>query len=81
MRAAGAATGAGLVYGPYAIAAVKSRSLQPIVAAVTSKDLAIQAAKNVAVGYIAGSVAGKVIDTAGLKKPVNRMIRSVKRLV
>ena len=81
MRAAGAAAGAALVYAPYGIAAVKSRSIAPITGAITNKDLAIQAIKNVAVGYIAGTVAGKVVDTVGLKKPVNKIIREVKRLV
>lgn len=81
MKSAGALIGAGITYGPSVMASIKGRSLNPIVGAVTDKDVAISGIKRVAVGYIAGGIAGKIVDSVGLKRPVNRMIRTVKRLV
>lgn len=81
MKSAGALVGAGLVYGPYAMASIKAKSVTPMVAAITSKNVAVAAVKSVAVGYIGGALAGKVIDTVGLKKPVNKVFRTVKGLI
>lgn len=81
MKSAGALIGAGITYGPYAMASIKARSVSPMVGAITNKDVALDGIKHVAIGYLAGGVAGKVIDVAGLKKPVNKAIRSVKRLI
>ena len=80
MRAAGAAAGIALSYGPYALASVKSRSIAPITQAIMSKDVGLMAAKNIAMGYIGGFVAGKVVDAVGLKRPVNKVIREVKKV-
>lgn len=81
MKSAGALIGAGITFGPSVMASIKGRSLNPIVGAVTDKDVALSGLKRVAVGYLAGGLTGKVIDSVGLKKPVNRAIRMVKRLV
>lgn len=81
MKSTGALIGAGMVYGPYAINSIKARSVTPMVGALASKDVAMAGIKHVAIGYLGGAVAGKVIDSAGLKKPVNKVIRSVKRLI
>lgn len=78
MKSAGALIGAGLVYGPFAVASIKAKSITPMVAGLTNKDVAVSALKHVAVGYIGGAIAGKVIDTAGLKRPVNKLFRTVK---
>lgn len=81
MKSAGALVGAGLVYGPFAMASVKAKSITPMVSAITNKTVAVTALKYMAYGYIGGALAGKVIDTVGLKKPVNKAFRLVKGLI
>lgn len=80
-KSTGALIGAGITYGPYAMASIKARSVSPMVGALTSKDVAIAGIKHVGIGYLAGAVTGKVIDATGLKRPVNKVFRSVKRLI
>lgn len=80
MRAAGVAIGAMLPYAGSIVDSVKSKSIAPMSSAVMNKDNAVKAAKNAAVGFIAGTVAGMVIDKAGLKKPINKVFKSVKGL-
>ena len=80
MKSAGALIGAGITYGPYAVQSVKAKSVAPIIGAVTSKDVAVAGLKSVAIGYIGGAIVGKVADTVGLKRPLNRMFRSARRL-
>ena len=81
MRAAGVAIGGVLIpYGGAMIEAVKQKSVAPASAAIMSKDNAIKAVKGAAVGFIAGTVAGTVADKAGLKKPINKLKRTLKGL-
>lgn len=80
LRAAGVAIGAFAPYAGAMVDAVKSKSIAPMSAAVMSKDNAVKAAKNAAIGFIAGTVAGTVIDKAGLKKPINKIFKTVRGL-
>lgn len=80
LRAAGVAIGAMIPYTGAIVDAVKSKSIAPVSSAVMNKENAVKAAKNAAVGFIAGTVAGTVINKAGLKKPVNKMLKTVKGL-
>lgn len=80
LRAAGVAIGAMIPYAGAMVDAVKSKSIAPVSSAVMNKDNAVKAAKNAAVGFIAGTVAGMVVDKAGLKKPINKIFKSVKGL-
>lgn len=81
MQATGVIAGLALVYGGSAISAIQSRSLKPLQTAVTNKEMAINAVKNVAIGYVGGTVAGKVADRVGLKKPINKVKKTVKGLI
>ena len=81
MQALGVTIGGVII--PYAgamVDSVKTKSLNPIAAKVMDKNTAIQAAKGAAVGFIAGTVAGTVADKAGLKKPINKIKRTLKGL-
>lgn len=78
MQAAGVAVGVMIPYAGAIVDSVKARKLAPLSGAVMSKDNAVQAAKNAAVGFIAGTVAGTVADKAGLKKPINKIRRTIK---
>ena len=80
MRAAGVAIGAMIPYAGSMVEAVKTKSITPVSSAVMSKDNAIKAAKGAAVGFIAGTVVGVVADKAGLKKPINKLKKSIKGL-
>lgn len=80
MKSAGALVGAGITYAPYIVQSIKGKSVNPIVGAVTDKDVAVAGLKHVAIGYLGGAVAGKVIDTVGLKKPVNKAFRTIRGL-
>lgn len=80
MKSAGALVGAGITYAPYIVQSVKGKSVNPIMGAVTDKDVAVAGLKHVAIGYLGGAVAGKVIDTVGLKKPVNKVFRTIRGL-
>lgn len=78
MQAAGTAIGAMIPYAGSVVEAVKSKSVAPVSSAVMSKDNAIRAAKGAAVGFLAGTAAGIVADKAGLKRPINKLKRSLK---
>lgn len=80
MQAAGVFVGAMIPYGGSIVEAVKSKSISPVSSAIMSKDNAVQAAKNAAVGFLAGTAIGVVADKTGLKKPINRMKRTLKGL-
>ena len=80
LRAAGVAIGAMIPYAGSVVAAIKSKSIAPVSSAVMSKDNAIKAAKGAAVGFLAGTAAGIVADKAGLKKPINKLKRSLKSI-
>lgn len=80
LRAAGVAIGAMIPYAGAVVDSVKSKSIAPISSAVMNKDNAVQAAKNAAVGFIAGTVAGTVANKAGLKKPINKVFKTIKGL-
>ena len=80
LRAAGVAIGAMIPYAGAIVDSVKTKSISPMSSAVMSKDNAVKAAKNAAVGFIAGTVAGTVIDKAGLKKPINKLFKTVRGL-
>lgn len=77
-QAAGVAIGAMIPYFGAIVQTVKTRSLAPASSALMSKDNAVQAAKNAAVGFIAGTAAGVVADKAGLKRPINKIRRTLK---
>lgn len=80
MRAAGVAIGAMIPYAGAVVDSVKSKSIAPMSSAVMNKDNAIRAAKGAAVGFLAGAAVGIVADKAGLKKPINKLKRSLKGL-
>lgn len=80
MQATGVAIGAMIPYAGAVVEAVKSKSIGPVSSAVMSKDNAIKAAKGAAVGFLAGTAAGIVADKAGLKKPINKLKRSLKSI-
>lgn len=80
MRAAGVAIGAMIPYAGAVVDSVKSKSIAPMSSAIMSKDNAVKAAKGAAVGFLAGTAVGIVADKAGLKKPINKLKRSLKGL-
>ena len=81
LQALGVVVGGILIpYGAAMVEAVKSKSIASASAAIMSKDNAIKAAKGAAVGFIAGTVAGTVADKAGLKRPINKLKRTLKGL-
>ena len=78
MQAAGVAVGAMIPYAGAIVESVKSRSVAPASAALMNKENAIEAGKNAIIGYVAGTVAGTVADKAGLKKPINKIRRTIR---
>lgn len=78
MQAAGVAIGAMIPYVGGMVEAIKSKSIAPASAALMSKDNAVQAAKNAAVGFLAGTAAGVVADKAGLKRPINKIRKTLR---
>ena len=81
MQALGVAIGGVLIpYGAAMIQAVKQKSIAPASAAIMSKDNAVKAAKGAAVGFIAGTAVGIVADKTGLKRPINKVKRTLKGL-
>lgn len=79
MQALGVAIGAvAIPYGAAMIQSVTSRSLQPISSAIMSVDKAKEAVKYGAIGMIAGTAIGAVADKTGLKKPINKVKRTIK---
>ena len=78
MKALGVAVGLASVYGAPIVQSVAQKSGKPIVGAVMDKDTAIKAGKNALIGAVAGTAAGVVVDRFGLKKPVNRILRTVR---
>lgn len=81
MQALGVGVGLAAVYGPAAWQSIKTMNAQPILSTVMNKDAAVAAAKNVAVGYVAGTAAGIVADKSGLKRIVNKGIRTVRGII
>ena len=81
MQALGVGVGLAAVYGPAAWQSIKTMNAQPILNTVMNKDAAVAAAKNVAVGYVAGTAAGIVADKSGLKRIVNKGIRTVRGII
>ena len=81
MQAAGVLIGGvAIPYGDAIVQSVKGLSAKPIAAALMNKENAIKAAKAGAVGYIAGPAVGVVTDKTGLKRPVNKVLRTVRGL-
>ena len=79
MQAAGVAIGLASVYGPSIVQSVKTKSTKPISGAIMDKSNAIQAGKNALIGAVAGTAVGIGVDKFGLKKPVNRVLRTVRK--
>lgn len=80
MQAAGVLVGAMIPYAGAIVDSVKTKKLAPISGAIMSTDNAKNAAKNAAVGFIAGTAIGMVADKTGLKKPINRAKRALRGL-
>lgn len=78
MQAVGVAVGLASVYGAPIVQSVAQKSIKPIAGAVMDKEVAIRAGKNALIGAVAGTAAGVVVDKFGLKKPVNRILRTVR---
>lgn len=78
MQAAGTAIGAFIPYAGAVVESIKSRSIGPASAALMNKDNAINAGKNAIIGYVAGTVAGTVANKAGLKRPINKLRRTIR---
>ena len=81
MQALGVGIGLASVYGPAAWQSIKTMNANPILSTVMNKDAAVAAAKNVAVGYIGGTAAGIVADKSGLKRIVNKGLRTVRGII
>jgi hypothetical protein len=81
MQALGVGVGLASVYGPAIWQSVKTMNVGPASQAIMNKQNGIQAAKNVAVGYIAGTAAGVVADKSGLKRIVNKGLRFTRGLI
>lgn len=62
---------------PVAVACVKNKSIAPLTAAATNKDVLMATGKNVLMGYAVGYAAGFVMDKTGLKKPINKVLKKV----
>ena len=78
MQAAGVAVGLLSVYGAPIAQAISTKSIKPISGAIMDKDTAIKAGKNAVIGAVAGTAVGIGVDKFGLKKPVNRVLRTVR---
>lgn len=78
MQAAGVAVGLLSVYGAPIAQSVTTKSIKPISGAIMDKTTAIKAGKNALIGAVAGTAVGVGIDKFGLKKPVNRMLKTVR---
>ena len=81
MQALGVGIGLASVYGPSIVQSVKTMNATPMLNTVMNKNAAIQAGKNVAVGYIGGTVAGIVADKSGLKRIVNKGIKFTRGII
>ena len=81
MQAVGVGVGLAAVYGPALWQSVKTMNANPALGAIMNKDNGIQAAKNVAIGYVAGTAAGVVADKSGLKRIVNKGLRFTRSLI
>jgi hypothetical protein len=81
MQATGVAIGLLSVYGPAAWQSITTMNANPILGTVMNKNAAVEAAKRVAVGYIGGTAAGIVADKSGLKRPVNKVLRTFRGLI
>lgn len=81
MQALGVGIGLAAVYGPSVWQSVKTMNAAPALNTVMNKDAAVAAAKNVAIGYVAGTAAGIVADKSGLKRIVNKGLRTVRSVI
>lgn len=81
MQTVGTLIGLTSVYGVPLWNSITTMKATPILGAVMNKDYAIAAAKNVAVGYLGGTAAGIVADKTGLKKPINKALRTVRGII
>ena len=81
MQALGVGIGLASVYGPSVVQSVKTMNATPMLNTIMNKNAAIQAGKNVAVGYIGGTVAGIVADKSGLKRIVNKGIKFTRGII
>lgn len=79
MQAAGVAVGLLSVYGAPIVQSVTTKSIKPISGAIMDKDTAIKAGKNALIGAVAGTAVGIGVDKFGLKKPVNRVLRTARK--
>ena len=79
MQALGVTVGLASVYGAPIVQSVTTKSIKPISGAIMDKNTAIKAGKNALIGAVAGTAAGVVVDKFGLKKPVNRVLRTVRK--
>jgi hypothetical protein len=79
MQAVGVAVGLASVYGAPIAQSVAQKSIKPISGAIMNKDTAIRAGKNALIGAVAGTAVGIGVDKFGLKKPVNRVLRTVRK--
>lgn len=80
LQATGVLVGAMIPYAGAIVDSVKTRKIAPLSGAVMSVDNAKNAAKNAAVGFLAGTAIGMVADKTGLKKPINKVKRTLKGL-
>lgn len=85
MQAAAVGLTLASLYGPAVVESVKTMKVAPIQNAVigtfTNTDTALQVGKQVAVAYVGGTVAGIVADKTGLKRIVNKGLRTVRGLI
>ena len=79
MQAAGVAVGLLSVYGAPIVQSVTTKSIKPISGAIMDKNTAIKAGKNAVIGAVAGTAVGIGVDKFGLKKPVNRILRTARK--
>jgi len=81
MQATGVAIGLVTVYGPAAWQSITTMNAKPILGAVMDKNYAIEGAKRAAIGYLGGTAAGIVADKSGLKRPVNKVLRTFRGII
>jgi len=77
MAGLGMAAGVATVAAPIALAAIKSKSVQPITSNLMNTNVLMEMGKRAIGGYAVGYAAGVVIDKTGLKRPVNKGLKLV----
>lgn len=78
MQALGVTAGLLSVYGAPIVQSVTQKKIEPISSAIMSKDNLVQAGKNAVIGAVVGTGAGIVADKFGLKKPINKVLKTVR---